>query len=278
MPDQYVAGSPQQGWSIAKRALDALTNMPQPHKAPLNGLPVGAQPQLPVPTSPEQHQMPSGYVQEPAAYDHETQTPGYAHYDGPKLNTEAALAGLKSHEDPPAPYISTEELYKHAFGDPHSMAAGAPQMAGDELKDRTTAEDFNTAMARKQQETVQGAMTGMHPAVQEGKEADAIRAAYPAQAQGQGAMQAAQIGGQSRVMASINDLQGRQASRDGQGASAVMRGLMDALQPRAGEGDQEKQQRVHYWLTLLDQMQKGKLFGNGAPPSGAALDGLDSDY
>ena len=122
------------------------------------------------------------------------QQPYIASYAGPRMNTEAALAGLKrlestanmSNSGQPYKGPSNEELARHAFGDPNSMAPGAPMLAKEELQSRLGASDYAEAESRAQAKMANDAIAGLHPAVQAGAEAEAVRKAYPAQAQAEG--------------------------------------------------------------------------------------------
>lgn len=151
-----------------------------------------------------------------------------ASYDGPQLNTEAALAGLKAHQTgnlnlsgghgdfqggAPAegnPFMangpvsapnqqdpfSESEMYRLASRDPESVAPGANKYwqsrIGNLLKQTGRGDDEIAAQMARLDET-NTAIQRRHPAFQANLEDAAQRIALPARAQAAGAIGAAQI-------------------------------------------------------------------------------------
>lgn len=188
---------------------------------------------------------------------------GTASYNGPKLNTEAALSGLKNSNStanfsdaPSGP--SNEELYRHAFGDPSSMAPGAPQMAQGQLKGRMADEDWNTLLQQKQQEAILGGLTSLHPAIQASEEQKAQRISYPAQYNAQADNERARLDYNAKLQAAELGVEGDAVTSNKYVMAEAMKNLGTAKDPANLRlfGTQERADSVaRYWESILDGLR-----------------------
>ena len=116
------------------------------------------------------------------------------------FNVDSALEGLRANQLAAEqdtrgtksglfPETGTEELYRQSFGDPNSMAPGAPQLAQQQLHNRLGDEDFNDTMMREQYKAIMNAIASGHSAIQGLAEAGARRQAMPAMITGQARLQ-----------------------------------------------------------------------------------------
>lgn len=141
------------------------------------------------------------------------------HQNGPRLNTEEALAGLKAHDfnsmsrmnsapsgDPHIPgmnYIMSqpddshtlEGMFRLANRDPSTVAPGANQFWNYNLHQQIDPAQKLTDARLQNQIDVEQAHNNLNPAIQQGAENDALRKGYPAQYQAQGVIGAADKAG-----------------------------------------------------------------------------------
>lgn len=196
---------------------------------------------------------------------------GTISYTGPRLNTEAALSGLKGANSTAnmtgrgdlGP--STEELYRHAFGDPESMAPGAGEMAGEQLRGRISAESWNRLQSQKQLETIMAGLTSQHPYVKAKGEQEADWASYPAQQAAQGLERQAQIGANARLQeadldaqtadaVSLNKLREISASIGIEGMKSLLSAIMDPRNIENLGGLEGQQQALENAKTIINEM------------------------
>ena len=182
---------------------------------------------------------------------------GTASFGGGPLDTEQALAGLKAASSQFGGGFRrpTEELYKQAFRPAEQMAPGAGQMALAELESRVGAEEFARLLGQKQEETIQTAQTGLHPAVQAQQEATAKRATYPAQAAGQASALAGMFGLQREQVRGQASVEAARARRDAQAGQAVTRAMSELAVGPQDESDDDRALRLNL-MQRLDAMEK----------------------
>lgn len=144
---------------------------------------------------PNQFRLPSGY-------DPTKSVTGTASYGGPKLNQpSAALSGLQATQTGTGGYdIPTEEMYKQTFASPETVAPGASQWMGKQLKDTIGDEEFRTALEQAKQQSIESSMAGVNPAGQAQAELAARQKAYPAVGQGAQAATIREAGPEARGM------------------------------------------------------------------------------
>ena len=203
--------------------------------------------------------MREGQMFVPNAYDPSKETLATANYTGPRLDTEEALAGLKSSgsmqnfSDEPDWTPDTEELYRHAFADPETMAPGAPQMASNTLKGRLGDEAYGQAQDRAQQKMAMDAITRLHPAVQAEQEAEALRKTYPQQAQAQGLTGQGEWDYRARKAAAEATAGGNIAERDLTSNRAMMESVIKeiGLENRQVKPDMERIKTLQQILTMM---------------------------
>lgn len=190
-PGKAISGMQQAG----QGALDALTKAP--------ALP--AQQTTPTgmasPSAPPAEQLPRRdptQFELPTFLDPSQTTTGHASYNGPQLNNEGALAGLKNTQmqretESQANYIPSEELWKQGFRNPEQMAPGAGQWAGHELQERLGDQDFEKGLQQKSRSDIASAETSLNPIVQAGANAQAQRAALPSRLNADAAVEVAKL-------------------------------------------------------------------------------------
>lgn len=230
-------------------------------------LPQGGQFQPPPPPDVDIPE-PEGYAEVPNAYDPLDQVAGYASYDGPELNTEGALAGLRaaqSRQNVGQNQLPTSELFRLSHrpsgqipGTPYGtyVAPGSNEYFSHMLNDRLGDQAFSKELDRNRQGTIEGAITQHHPAVQEALEAEAERRALPAIESGRAAIDAATIGAQGRYATAGATMAGRQATAQGTQSAAVIRALGGLMQPFQGEDESDVQMRIQTFLRYLDALQR----------------------
>lgn len=276
-----------QAWNAARQAPGSASRFePQPSMGLTPASPPMFRPQPPrVPGLPDESMTMRGegrnpFTEVPSSYDPNTVAPGagVTGWDpNVQLNTESALSGLKNASmQRTMPRIPSSELYKQAAARPQTIgygddayqidtvAPGAREWAAGELGQRNELDDFQRLLGQKQQETVTGSQTALHPAVRAAEGERAERAALPAQ-----------ITGRSNALASWLGLQGRQATADAtveasrsrrdQGAmQAVTRAIQELAQAPAVVEDPadrtERMGKLQGFQQILELIRNGQFF------------------
>lgn len=124
----------------------------------------------------------------PSGFEAGETTPGTMSYGGPPMNTEAALAGLRSQQESQDPRQALLRLASQQRMDPNST------MGTRAYDDRLT-QDVMSSFAPDQERRgiVEGALQAQHPAIQGLAEQEAQRAAYPQIEEATGRTQAAML-------------------------------------------------------------------------------------
>ena len=206
-------------------------------------------------------------------------------YSGPQLNTESALSGLRSASQALRPELLPDsELFRLAnrptmapgghndfFGSYGPLPTSAPGSNAywANMLDARQAEDKGMRdFERGQTQTVQGAITAGHPAIQTALESQARRAAYPQQVAGQADIEAAQIGAAGRMGAAQLTAGGRRSTRDASVAAQALRNLITIQNPLQGETTESEsyKQRVAQALQILDMIRQGGFFDEEEDP------------
>jgi hypothetical protein len=207
-------------------------------------------PTLPTPTPDELGGSPNGYGEFPYAYDPAETVPGRMTYNGPQLNTQGALAGLQrlqSSQDPILQRIANAYDIRKG-GDTRSNILGASIMNDV---------DQSLAPQRLRTEKTWNSIYEHHPAYQEAEEAEAVRRTYPSVATAKGNELAATIGAQGRLGAAELTRDGNYARAGATKMQGALRGLVDAMQPRQGDTDESRAERLKFWLGIMNQLQGG---------------------
>ena len=265
----YTPGKPLASDIIHQKAMEKLKGLLVPAVEPVEGPNIWPQRpeqfrnQLPaVPKAPsgdlsELVPRPANLQDVTSAYNPAKQVTGSIEYSGPQLNTERALSGLREAQGQFGGGFRrpTEELYKQSFAAPETVAPGAREMARAELEPRVGAEEFARLLGQKQQETIQTAQTGLHPAVQAQQEAAAQRATYPARAAGQASTLAGMFGLQREQARGQAAVEAARARRDAQAGQAVTRAMSELAVGPQDESDEDRALRMNL-MQRLDAMEK----------------------
>lgn len=121
-------------------------------------------------------------------------------YDGPQLNTEAALSGLKANQETDASPFSEQELFRLAHRE-GGVAPGSNQMWGGRLKEQQDRSAMMQGVENDAIKGIRGAIGTLHPAVQQAAELQTRRQSRPAMVTAQGQLASAQAAADAREYA-----------------------------------------------------------------------------
>lgn len=222
------------------------------------------------PAGPRAPRPPSLEEMREAPYGQVATTPSYpggsdlgtAIYEGPRLNTEESLAGLRSAQPqfPRSFEPSTEELYRHVGLPSETVAPGSQAQMGAMLQGRIGDEAYGDLQQRKQLEMIQASLASLHPGVQRAAELEAQRRALPAEVAGRAQLQGSLAAAESRRdVAGMNLQRGdlaAQLQQAGQLAQAIAR-----IQAKTNQSDEDRalvQQLYGLYTALITDAYGGE--------------------
>src|SRR3990167_3263286 len=168
-------------------------------------------------------------------FDPESSVPGEATYGGPRLNTEAALAGLRN-----APVNPEIARIQNAF---NIRSTGRPQ---DLAYSGGIHGDVEQSFApqRAMLGDVEKSMMAQHPAVRALQEQEARRKAMGQSAYAEGLAEQAEIGAEQRREEAELDFEAKRRAAGQSGRKAQIKAYTDIL---TSQGDDEQAERARTW-------------------------------